>query len=69
MLSYLIMTVVQAIKKNSSLETVKDFAESFKARILEASDGVGQGHFDIYLSKSLKNQTRVKRTGKKTLTI
>ena len=48
---------------------MKDFAESFKARILEASDGFGQVRviFDRYLSKSLKNQTRVKRTGKKKL--
>ena len=63
------MAVVQAIKKNSSLKTVKDFAESFKARILEASDGFGQVRviFDRYLSKSLKNQTKVKRTGKKLL--
>ena len=49
------------------MKTVKDFAEAFKISIIEASVGFDEVRvvFDRYLTKSFKNQTRRKRTGKK----
>ena len=63
------MAIVQSIKKTASMKTVKDFAEVFKTRIIEGSAGFEEVRvvFDRYLIKSLKNQTRKKRTGGKVL--